>query len=70
MLELNVKKEKLEDHGKLTLTFNEPEGFDGDEYPVRATVKVTARFNGIAETAAARSLGRHQARRPTSPTRS
>jgi len=49
VLELNVKKEKLEDQGKLTLLFNEPEGFDEDEYPVRATVKVTARFNGIAE---------------------
>jgi hypothetical protein len=49
VLELNVKKEKLEDQGKLTLTFNAPEGFDEDEYPVRATVKVTARFNGIAE---------------------
>jgi hypothetical protein len=36
-------------HVKLTLTFNEPDGFDADEYPVRATVKVTARFNGIAE---------------------
>jgi len=49
VLELNVKKEKLEDHGKLTLTFTEPEGFDSDEYPLHATVKVTARFNGIAE---------------------
>jgi hypothetical protein len=49
VLELNVKKERLEDHGKLTLLFNEPEGFDTDEYPVRATVKVTARFNGISE---------------------
>lgn len=49
VLELNVKHEKLVDHGKLTLLFNEGEHFDGDEYPVRATVKVTARFNGIAE---------------------
>ena len=49
MLELNVKKEKLEDHGKLTLLFTEPEGFDTDQYPVRAKVKVTARFNGIKE---------------------
>jgi hypothetical protein len=49
VLELNVKKEKLDDHGKLTLTFTESEGFDTDQYPVRATVKVTARFNGIAE---------------------
>jgi hypothetical protein len=49
VLELNVKHEKLEDHGKLTLLFDEGENFDGDEYPVRATIKVTARFNGIAE---------------------
>lgn len=49
VLELNVKKERLDDHGKLILTFTEPEGFDTDEYPVRAKVKVTARFNGIAE---------------------
>jgi hypothetical protein len=44
-----VKKEKLDDHGKLTLMFTEPEGFDTDQYPVRAKVTVTARFNGIAE---------------------
>jgi len=49
VLELNVKHERLEDHGKLTLTFNASEDFDNDEYPVRATVKVTARFNGITE---------------------
>ena len=49
VLELSVSKEKLDDHGKLTLTFKEPEGFDEDEYPLHATVKVTARFNGIAE---------------------
>lgn len=47
--ELNVEKERLEDHGKLTLLFAEPEGFDADQYPVRAKVKVTARFNGIRE---------------------
>jgi hypothetical protein len=49
VLELNVKKEKLDDHGKVTLMFTEPEGFDTDQYPVRAKVKVTARFNGITE---------------------
>jgi hypothetical protein len=49
VLELNVKKERLEDHGKLTLLFTEPEGFDTDQYPVRANVKITARFNGIKE---------------------
>lgn len=49
VLELNVKKEKLEGHAKLTLLFTETEGFDTDQYPVRAKVKVTARFNGIKE---------------------
>jgi hypothetical protein len=49
VLELNVKKEKLDDHGKLRLFFTESEGFDTDQYPVRAKVKVTARFNGIVE---------------------
>lgn len=50
VLELNVKYQKLDTHGKLTLLFNEPEGFDTDQYPVRAKVKVAARFNGIKET--------------------
>jgi hypothetical protein len=49
VMELNVKKEKLEDHGKLTLLFTELEGFDTDQYPVRAKVRVTATFNGIKE---------------------
>jgi hypothetical protein len=50
VLELNIKHQKLDTHGKLTLLFNEPEGFDTDQYPVRAKVKVAARFNGIKET--------------------
>ncbi|MGX1348002.1 hypothetical protein AB7M49_001578 [Bradyrhizobium elkanii] len=49
VLELKVKHEKLGDHGKLTLFFDAAEDFDKDEYPVRAKVKVTARFNGIKE---------------------
>lgn len=49
VMELNVKKEKLFDHGKLTLLFTEPDGFDTDQYPVRARVRVTATFNGIRE---------------------
>jgi hypothetical protein len=49
VMELNVKKEKLPDHGKLTLLFTEPEGFDTDQYPVHAKVRVTASFNGIKE---------------------
>lgn len=49
VLELNVKHEKLDDHGKLSLNFNADHNFDADEFPVRATVKITARFNGIAE---------------------
>ncbi|EJN07494.1 hypothetical protein PMI42_07776 [Bradyrhizobium sp. YR681] len=49
VLELNVKHEKLDDHGKLILNFNADQNFDADEFPVRATVKITARFNGIVE---------------------
>jgi hypothetical protein len=49
VIELNVKKEKLDTHGKLTLLFTETEGFDTDQYPVRAKVKVAATFNGIRE---------------------
>ena len=49
MAELNVMTEILDDHGKLTLTLIESEGFDTDQYPVRAKVKVAARFNGIAD---------------------
>ncbi len=49
VMELNIKREKLADHGKLTLLFTEPEGFDTDQYPVHAKVRVTATFNGIKE---------------------
>jgi hypothetical protein len=47
--ELTLKQEKLDNHAKVTLTFIEPDGFDTDQYPVRAKVKATARFNGIVE---------------------
>jgi hypothetical protein len=47
--ELSVQLEKLPDEGKLTLCFKEPDRFDRDQYPVRALVRVTARFNGIKE---------------------
>lgn len=49
VLELNVKHERLQDQGKLMLTFNAGGDFDKDEYPVRAVIKVTSRFNGIKE---------------------
>src|SRR5262249_16538933 len=49
VMELSVKKERLADHGKLTLLFTEPDGFDTDQYPVHAKVRITARFNGIKE---------------------
>jgi hypothetical protein len=49
VLELHVDKEKLVDHAKLTLLFREPEGFDADQYPVRARLRITAGFNGIKE---------------------
>lgn len=48
--ELKIKFQKLEDHSQLSLLFNEPEEFDTDQYPVRAKVKIAARFNGIKET--------------------
>lgn len=47
--ELTVKAEKLPDQGKLTLLFIQPEGFDTDQYPVRAKLRVTGTFNGIKE---------------------
>ncbi len=49
MFELKVSTEKMPDHAKLTLLFREPDGFDNDQYPVRATLRVTATFNGIKE---------------------
>jgi hypothetical protein len=50
VFELNAKHERLDTHAKVMLLFNEPEGFDTDQYPVRAKVKVAARFSGIKET--------------------
>lgn len=50
VFELKIEHEKLESSGKLTMLFSEPKGFDTDQYPVRAKVKVAARFNGIKET--------------------
>ena len=48
--ELSVSQEKLSDHLKLTLQFNEPEDFDADQYPLRATVSVNAKYNGIPDS--------------------
>jgi hypothetical protein len=64
VMELNVKKEKLADHAKLTLLFTELEGFDTDQYPVRAKVRVTATFNGIKEP---RQLELHVLVKPDRP---
>jgi hypothetical protein len=47
--ELRLSHERIEDHAKLTFTFNESEDFERDEYPVIATIKLVARFNGILE---------------------
>lgn len=47
--ELRVSQERMSDHAKVSLQFREPEGFDTDQYPVRATLRVTARFNGVKE---------------------
>ncbi|MCH8969890.1 MAG: hypothetical protein IIA66_12325, partial [Planctomycetes bacterium] len=49
VLELKVSQERLADHLKLKLLFQEPEGFDTDQYPIRAKLCATAIFNGISE---------------------
>jgi hypothetical protein len=45
--ELKVEVERQDDHAKVTFKFKQPAGFDTDQYPVRARVRVTAAFNGI-----------------------
>jgi hypothetical protein len=47
--ELTVMEERLPDHVKLTMLFTQPEDFDTDQYPIRAKILVTARFNGVKE---------------------
>jgi hypothetical protein len=47
--ELRVAQERLGDHASVKLHFRQPDGFDTDQYPVRATLRLTARFNGIKE---------------------
>lgn len=47
--ELQISEQGLPDHAKLSLLFREPDGFDGDQYPVRAKLRITATFHGIKE---------------------
>jgi len=47
--ELQVSSERLTNFIKMSLHFSEPGNFDTDQYPVRATLRATARFNGIRE---------------------
>ncbi len=47
--ELELSQERLAHYIKLSLCFREPDNFDTDQYPVRATLRTTARFNGIRE---------------------
>ncbi len=47
--ELKVEQERLGGGVKLRLQFEEPENPDADQYPIRAEIRVTARFNGIKE---------------------
>lgn len=49
MPELKVSQDRLGDHLKLKLHFQEPDNFDSDQYPVRAHLRATARFNGVKE---------------------
>ncbi|TGQ36509.1 hypothetical protein [Mesorhizobium sp. M00.F.Ca.ET.216.01.1.1] len=46
--ELEIKKERLDDRGKISLLFREKPEVEAD-YPIRATLTVTATFNGIKE---------------------
>jgi len=47
--ELVISQEHLGDHMKLGLVFREGVEFDVNQYPVRARLRATARFNGIIE---------------------
>jgi hypothetical protein len=47
--ELRINQERVDNYAKIGLLFRQPEGFDTDQYPVRATLRLTARFNGIKE---------------------
>lgn len=47
--ELRVSQDRMPDHAKLGLQFRQPDDFDTDQYPVRATLKAIARFNGVKE---------------------
>ena len=47
--ELLVETQRLSDAAKLTLLFREPDVANYDQYPVRASLRITARFNGLKE---------------------
>jgi hypothetical protein len=47
--ELEIETERLNDHAALTMLFRESDGFDTDQYPIRATINVTAKFKDIPE---------------------
>ena len=47
--ELKISQERLGDHLKLGLLFREGAEFDPNQYPLRAKLRATARFNGINE---------------------
>lgn len=47
--ELKVEQERLGGGVRLRLLFPEPENMDPDQYPIRAELRVTARFNGVAD---------------------
>lgn len=49
MPELEISQERLTDHLKLKLLFRQSKDFDCDQYPIRAKLRVSARFNGIKE---------------------
>ncbi len=48
--ELHVAEERTDGDATLRLRFHPPDDFDVEEYPLRATLRVFARFNGFKET--------------------
>ena len=47
--ELHVAEDRTDSNLTLRLRFSEPDDFDTEDYPVRTTLRVSARFNGFTD---------------------
>ena len=47
--ELIVSEKRLAEYARIELHFEEPDGFDQDQYPLHTTLTATGQFNGIKE---------------------